>query len=184
MISVEAHLELNAMNTVYWVCFSWDLAKGVPACPPLPASFAIRRAVPEDQEAVSSLVLSAFTLDSGWNPFFHEIRPLLEAALAQIFEESKEPFCLVLTHGERVIGVSGLSADANAPAHLLTGPVVALEYHNRGLASALLAHSLNALRQAGISVVRGATKRGSTSAQFIYPKFGAMPQEPPQEAKI
>ncbi|MDD5349247.1 MAG: hypothetical protein PHQ12_03455, partial [Chthoniobacteraceae bacterium] len=80
-------------------------------------------------------------------------------------------------HGPRIIGASGLSAERDAKRHLLTGPCLSLEYHNRGLGSALLAHSLLALREAGLSTVRGETKRGSAAAQFLYPKFGAVRQE-------
>ena len=161
------------MNTVNWVRFSWDLANFAPVCPPLPPSFAIRRVVQEDQETVGSLVLSSFTLDSDWNPFFREVRPLIESALSDVFDEKREPFALVVTHGARIIGASALTAEPEAQSHLLTGPCVALEYHNRGLASALLAQSLLTLRDAGLSTVRGLTKLNSTGGQFIYPKFGS-----------
>jgi len=174
LISCKRPLEFLYMNTVNWVRFSWDLANFAPVCPPLPASFAIRRAVQEDQETVNSLVMSSFTLDSEWNPFFREIRPLIESALNDVFDEKREPFGLVVTHGARVIGASGLTAEPEAQNHLLTGPCIALEYHNRGLATALLAQSLLTLRDAGLANARGMTKLGSTGAQFIYPKFGSI----------
>lgn len=174
MISGIGEIESNHMNTVKWVRFSWDLTNFDPVCPPLPSSFAIRRAVLEDRETVSSVVMSSFTLDSEWNPFFREIRPLIESALADVFDEKREPFCLVVTHGVRIIGALGLTAEPDAQNHLLTGPCIALEYHNRGLASALLAQSLLALRDTGAITARGLTKLGSTGAQFIYPKFGAV----------
>ena len=174
MISRERPLELLHMNTVNWVRFSWDLTNFAPVCPPLPPSFAIRRAVLDDQETVGSLVMSSFTLDSDWNPFFRGIRPLIESALSDAFDDKREPFCLVVTHGVRIIGASGLTAEPDAQNHLLTGPCVALEYHNRGLATALLAQSLLALRDAGLVTAHGLTKIGSTGAQFIYPKFGSI----------
>ena len=173
MISRGRPLELLHMNTVNWVRFSWDLSNFAPVCPPLPPSFAIRRAVQEDRETVGTLVMSSFTLDSDWNPFFREVRPLIESALADVFDEKREPFCLVVTHGARIIGASGLTSEPDAQNHLLTGPCIALEYHNRGLASALLAQSLIALRDAGLATAWGLTKLGSTGAQFIYPKFGS-----------
>lgn len=161
------------MNMVNWVRFSWDLSNFAPVCPQVDPSFAIRRATPEDQDAVRSVVMSSFTLDSEWNPFFREIRPLIETALSFMFDEKREPQCLVVTHGVRVIGVSGLTVESEAQNHLLTGPCIVLEYHNRGLATALLAQTLCGLRDAGLSTARGLTKLGSTGAQFIYPKFGS-----------
>lgn len=162
------------MKPVNWAHFSWDLTKSLPARPSLPPSFSVRRSTPEDQDAVQSVVLSSFTLDADWNPFFREVRPLIESALKEVFHEKSDPLCLVLRHGSRIIGASGLSGDRDARNHLLTGPCLAMEYHNRGLASALLAHSLHLLRETGITFVRGATKEGSTAAQFIYPKFSSV----------
>jgi len=142
--------------------------------PPLPPSFNIRRATAADQEVISTLVRSSFTLDSEWNPYYAETRPILDRVLAQMFPEKGDPFCLVLSHGGRIIGVSGLSAEIEAYNHLLTGPCISMEYRNRGLASVLLAESLVALRDAGVAIARGNTKAGSTCGQFIYSKFGSM----------
>ena len=172
------------MKLVNWAHFSWDLSKNPPVCPSLPPSFSIRRATSEDHTSARMVVISSFTLDSDWNPFFGEIRPQIEAALTEVFHEKNDPFCLVLTHGVRVIGVSGLSSERDAKQHLLTGPCLALEYHNRGLGAALLGQSLLALRDAGISTARGITKQGSAAAQFLYPKFGSVRQEEKSKAKV
>ena len=160
------------MTTVHWEHFSWELAKLAPI-PPLPPSFTIRRATSEDFSTVQAVVMSSFTLDCDWNPFAREIRPLIENALTDVFHEKADPFCLILTHGSRIIGASGLSPERDAPSHLLTGPCISMEYHNRGMGTALLGHSLAALRDAGLGTARGATKKGSAAAQFIYPKFGS-----------
>ena len=162
------------MKPVQWVQFSWDLSKPLPPVPPLPSAFSIRRATTADREVISILVRSSFTLDSEWNPYTAEIQPMLDKVLAQMFPEKGEPFCLVLSHGGRIIGVSGLCADLEAYSHLLTGPCISMEYRNRGLASVLLSESLNALRDAGVAIARGNTKAGSTCGQFIYSKFGSM----------
>lgn len=161
------------MKQVDWVHFSWDLTKCAPPCPDLPPAYAIRRATPGDQATACAVILSAFTLDSHWNPFFREVRPLLETALHEVFHEKSEPLCLLLTHGTRIIGASGLSCEREAKKHLLTGPCLSMEYHNRGLASALLAQSLLVLREAGVATAKGVTKQGSATAQFVYPKFGS-----------
>ena len=162
------------MKALNWARYSWDLAKTASSLPALPPSYAIRYATLEESSAVRAVILSAFTLDCDWNPFFREIHPLAETALAEVFDEKKEPFCLILTHGSRIIGASGLTAEREAKSHLLTGPCLSMEYHNRGLGSILLAHSLAALREAGLSTARGMTKEGSITAQFIYSKFGSV----------
>ncbi|MEI7959096.1 MAG: hypothetical protein WCI40_08295 [Verrucomicrobiota bacterium] len=177
------------MKQVQWAHFSWDLTKGAPPCPPLPPAYAIRRATPEDHDSARAVVLSAFTLDSDWNPFWGEIRPLIETALHEVFHEKSEPLCLLLTHGTRIIGASGLSSEREGRKHLLTGPCLSMEYHNRGFATALLGRSLLALREAGVATARGVTKQGSATAQFVYPKFGSTlvsdgKRQPPSSTKL
>lgn len=168
------------MNPIQWAQFSWDLTKATPSRPSLPSAFAIRRATRDDEITVRTVVMSGFKLQSDWNAFFYVVQPMVEAALERLFDDKAEPLCLVMAHGPRIIGASGLSVEKEACNHLLTGPCIAMEYHNRGLASALLAHSLNFLREAGLSTVRGVTKEGSATAQFIYPKFGSARVEPPE----
>lgn len=163
-----------SMKEVHWVRFSWELAKFAPVPPSLPPSFAIRHATPEDRDTVTAVILSAFTLNSDWNAFSMEIRPRIEESLNEVFHEKSDPFCLILTHGARIIGASALTSEREAPNHLLTGPCISMEYQNRGLASALLLHSLLALKEAGISTVRGMTKQKCFAAQFIYPKYGSV----------
>lgn len=168
------------MKLENWACYSWNLKDFATGCPPVAPSFSIRPATPEDEEAVRAVVLSSFTLDSAWSPFLREIRPLVETALASIFHEKHVPHCLVVAHGARVIGASGMTLEPEAKNHLLTGPCLSMEYHNRGLATTLLAQSLLLLRDAGLSAARGITRKGSVSAQFIYTKFGSvrLPDEP------
>jgi hypothetical protein len=171
------------MKTILWAQFTWDLAKTAPGRPALPPSFSIRRATPGDEEAIRSVTMSAFTLDSEWHSFFFLVRPMFETALEEIFSQDDDPLCLVVSHGPRIIGASGLSVERDACSHLLTGPCLSLEYRNRGIASAMLAHSLSFLREGGVTTARGITKEGTTAAQFIYPKFGST-HAPAPEALI
>jgi predicted acetyltransferase len=99
-----------------------------------------------------------------------------------VFHEQNDPLCLVVSHGARIIGASCLSGEREVRSHLLTGPCLSMEYHNRGLATALLAQSLLTLREAGVSLARGITKEGSITAQFIYPKFGSALAAPEKRA--
>ena len=166
------------MKLVCWTRFSWDLTKLAPVYPAIDSQYRIRRAKAEDEKAVRSVVFSAFTLDSNWNFLLHELRGQLEAALEAVFHEKLQkekidPFCLVITHGSRIIGASALASSVDAENHLLTGPCVLSEYHNRGLATALLAQSLTLLREMRLDVAFGLTKQNSSSAQFVYSKFGS-----------
>jgi len=161
------------MKSVNWGRYSWNLTKFAPVYPAVAPSYSIRRATAEDHDLVKSVVISSFTLDSAWNPFFRDIHPQIDAALAKMFGEKSEPFCILVSHGSRIIGASCLSAERDAENHLLTGPCLSMEYHNRGLATALLAESLIALRDAGLTTARGVTRPGSIAAQFIYTKFGS-----------
>lgn len=168
------------MKVVNWAHYSWELKNLAPSYPAVLPPYSLRRAVAEDLFTVRTVILSAFTLDSEWNSFLGEIRPVIEASLATAGSDekkNKEPLCLLVTHGSRIIGASVLSTAPDAENHLLTGPCLSMEYRNRGLATALLAESLLALREAGLSTARGITKHGSTAAQFIYSKFGSTRQK-------
>ncbi len=44
--------------------------------------------------------------------------------------------CLVLRHGQRIIGASVLSFDPEADSHLAPGPSILMEYRNRGIRDA------------------------------------------------
>ncbi|MEI6350110.1 MAG: GNAT family N-acetyltransferase [Verrucomicrobiota bacterium] len=167
------------MKLVCWTRYCWDLTKLAPVYPAIDPQYRIRRAKAEDEKAVRSVVFSAFTLDSNWNFLLHELRAQLESALDSIFgekqaKEKSDPLCLVITHGSRIIGACPLAASVDAENHLLTGPCVLSEYHNRGLATALLAQSLSLLREMRLTVAFGLTKQNSAAAQFVYPKFGSV----------
>jgi hypothetical protein len=184
------------MKLVRWARFAWDLTNLSPVYPAVDACYRIRLGNAGDEAGVRAAVLASFSLDQQWNYLLREIRDDLDAAMNAVFPPRREkprrlllgrkntalseshadrqhPDCLVLTHGSRVIGVSILSFARQAENHLLTGPCVMMEYRNRGLATALLAQSLVALRSANLTVAHGMTKFGSPTAQFVYSKFGS-----------
>jgi len=161
------------MKLIRWAHYCWNLAAFAPECPALPPSYTIRFATPEDGDSVRAVVMSSFTLDSDWNSMFGEVRPLIEAALHSVFHEKPEPFCLVVAHGARIIGASGLASEPEAENHLLTGPCISMEYRNRGLGKALLAESLLRLKKAGVATARGSTKQGAAPSRILYSKFGS-----------
>ena len=166
------------MKLVRWTRFSWDLSKLAPVYPAISSHYRFRRATVDDEKVVRAVVFSSFTLDQTWNFLLREIRDQLETSLNTVFhdhhpEDNGERFCLVATHGSRIIGVSALSPLREAENHLLTGPCILMEYRNRGLATALLAQSLSALREVNVTTAHGLTKHGSPTAEFVYPKFGS-----------
>ena len=166
------------MKLVCWRRFSWDLAKLAPVYSAIDSHYRIRQASLDDERAVRSVVFSAFTLDPNWNFSLNEIRVQLETALDAVFHEKLEkeksdPLCLVVTHGNRIIGASAFTTGHDVDNHLLTGPCILNEYRNRGLATGLLAQTLSALRDLRVGVAFGLTTQDSPAAEFIYPKFGS-----------
>src|SRR5215216_5968892 len=152
------------MKLVRWKRFTWDLTQ-LPAPETVPVHpYTVRPAYADDSEAVSKIILSAFTLDSAWSDTFANIREWLSNQITAAFDREGAP-AVVITHGSRVIAASALSTDVDADTHLISGPCVSMEYRNRGLGTALLFHTLNQLRQAGLRSVRGVTKDAITAAK-------------------
>jgi predicted GNAT family acetyltransferase len=83
-----------------------------------------------------------------------------------------------------VIGASALTTNPDATNHLLTGPCILMEYRNRGLATALLAESLIALREANLTVAHALTKQNSPASQFVYPKFNSTSEPFEREPRL
>jgi ribosomal protein S18 acetylase RimI-like enzyme len=161
------------MKLVRWTRFTWDLTKLAPVYPAIDSHYRVRQATLEDEKAVRTAIISAFTLDSNWNYALRELRGQVDTALSQVFHEKGSIPCMVVTHGNRVIGASALNTGRDADNHLLTGPCILIEYRNRGLATALLAESLVFLRDLGMTQANALTKQDSPTAKFLYTKFGS-----------
>jgi len=161
------------MKIIRWKRFSWDLTRLAAESLAIGSPYPVREATPEDETGVRNLVLSAFTLDSDWNYILSDIRGRLEESLDRVFSSKRgsSVFALVITHGSRIVGVSALNTQPDVDNHLLTGPCIPIEYRNRGLATALLAQSLLALRNAGLPTAHGITMENVPTAEFVYPKF-------------
>jgi GNAT superfamily N-acetyltransferase len=164
--------------TTTWLRFTWDLAK-VPSSTTgseIPTPYQLRDASAEEEEVIQKVAYSAFSMDSGWgnlqSPFVENIRKQVAAA----FEKDAKSRVLALLHGSRIIGTSVLGLEDGATNHLVTGPCILHEYRSRGLGSQLLCASLLALREAGLKKAFGVTRDKTTSARFIYPKFGGLPE--------
>ncbi len=158
-----------------WTRFSWDLREFAPVYPAIDKRYSIREATPDDEKGVRTAVVTAFALDPHWN--FVQFRAQLDAALDLVFNrkanDGRIP-CLVITHGARIIGASAVSIWQEAENHLLTGPCILMEYRNRGLGTALLAHSLLYLKEADLRTAHGMTRQGTPTERFLYRKFNSV----------
>lgn len=156
-----------------WQRFRWDLGKELDASRPALPPFVFRPADEEERETALKVVASALMMERAWTRtakgFARDLEKRCEDAFAQ-----KPPACVVVQHGSRIIGASVLDLAAEAEAHLLTGPCILHEYRGRGLGSALLYHSLERLREAGLKRAVAMARLRSTAARYIYPKFGGV----------
>jgi len=95
----------------------------------------------------------------------------VKSSIAAAFN-SESASWLSLQHGTRIVGGTLLMADPDAPAQLVPGPCILMEYRNRGLGTFLLSSALHHLRDAGMNRAFARTREGSLAARFLYPKFG------------
>lgn len=157
---------------ISWLCFEWKTS-GLPPAGDSVSPFVIRPAEKDEEESVGKMIASAFSMDPTWGDI---TRVLLEKAAAAIGEAfaGPVPSCVVLLHGHRIIGASLLDTNPASENHLLTGPCILHEYRNRGLGTGLLCGSLAFLGEHEVGTARGITRAHSTTARFIYSKFGGV----------
>lgn len=151
--------------------YSWNLKELPPGVGEISAPFVLRTAGEQEADEAVSLVQASYNLDPEWSGCALHIKgtvlPSVMKALA------KEPTCLFVLHGNRIIAASVFDCDpAAGEVHLISGPCVLIEYRNRGLGGALLGATLQALRERGLSEVTGRTRPNSASAKYLCPKFG------------
>jgi predicted N-acetyltransferase YhbS len=161
------------MKLVRWTRFTWDLAKLPAEGRVLEANYHIRPVTRDEEKTVRAVIASSFALDMNWSDTLKTMKDWLESKLDDVFEHKVIP-CLVVTHGNRVIGASILDANKEAECHLVSGPCILNEYRNRGIGTELLFQSLNALREAGFEQARGITKSNVPVAKFVYTKFNSL----------
>lgn len=160
------------MKIVRWKRFTWDLTKLPPLQTTLPPHFIFRPATREESKVVRAMVLTSLSLDSAWSDALKVFRGGLDAQFEAAFQRESVP-AIVVTHGTRIIGASVLSTEPEAENHVISGPCVFSEYCNRGLGTALLHHSLQQLRTAGLQRAHAITKENVPACKFVYPKFGS-----------
>lgn len=136
--------------------------------------FSLRYARLEEKEKATQVALLSLKMNTEWHDATDVASTCIKEAAEQAFFEGSEPSCLVIAHGQRIIGVSILNLHSEALYHLASGPWVLMEYRNRGLGSALLYASLQELAQRGLTEARGMTRANSTAARFVYSKFAGV----------
>jgi hypothetical protein len=171
------------MKLTNWLRFVWDVRTFEAPKPDLPAHYVVRRAARSEEEVVRKAIFSAFSLDSDWSDSLNRMWPVLNESIETCFK-AKEPTCLVLTHGTRIIGASLLSTDPEAAYQVVSGPCILVEYRNRGLGTVMLAASLSFLREAGLETACGITKKSIPAAKFVYHKFGGRGEACENESEL
>ncbi len=157
--------------SAHWLRYTWDLGK-LPEQPVTIASpLVVRRATREEENAVITVTANAFSMDTGWADIHKSLLGKLQGQISTAFSE-KEPSCIVLQYGNRIIGCSVLRINEESDVHLITGPCVLHEYRSRGMGSSLLGASLAALRDAGLHKAYGISREKTAAARFLFPKFG------------
>ena len=121
----------------------------------------------------SKVFSSSFMLDPVWSPAVREVMRTVNAWLDRALASDLSA-CLVLRHGQRIIGASILSFDPEVENHLAPGPSIMMEYRNRGFGTLLFERSLDSLREAGLARASGIARENTPVARFLYPKFGGV----------
>jgi predicted N-acetyltransferase YhbS len=164
-----------------WMRTTWQ----TPLLPDLASEAAsgIRLATKDEAQKVTEVILNSLSMDSAWNDSFVKVEQYLKDAVMRLFHQD-EGFCLVIPKGNRFIAASLMDATSESPIHLVSGPVVLTEYHNRGIGSRLLQSSLAALRDRGLSTVRGVTRINTTAGRHLYAKFGGVSETIPFSSAV
>jgi GNAT superfamily N-acetyltransferase len=155
-----------------WLKFTWDLSELPESAGDITHPLILRAADREEKSAVLKTVLTSFSMDTGWADIHKPLMQKLTGRIDEAFDE-KEPACIVLQYGHRIIGSSvlALAEDEQEP-NLITGPCVVHEYRSRGYGASLLGASLLHLKKAGVRRAIGLTRERTVAARFLYPHFG------------
>jgi len=163
------------MKLVRWLRFSWDL-NALPAEEhPLDARYRIRAATKADEPVIREVLRSSFALDMNWGDSLKAIRASFEQQLDEVFNDGPS-FCLVLSHGSRIIAASIVLASHESSSQLISGPCVLNEYRSRGIGTALLLACLRTLRESGFDAAHAVTKANAPVARFVYTKYHSTSQ--------
>jgi len=154
--------------------YSWNL-KGLPLVGgEVFAPFVLRAAGEQEADEAVSIVQASYNLDPEWSGCAMHIKGTVLPGVMKAL--AKEPSCLFVQHGNRIIAASVYDAEpGEAGIHLISGACVLTEYRNRGIGGALLGATLQALSGRGLTEAIGRTRPKSPSAKYLCAKFGGKP---------
>jgi predicted N-acetyltransferase YhbS len=156
-----------------WMRFTWQTSELPGPLSKIETSDLIRTATREESGKVLEVIMHSLSMDSLWNDSKSKVEQYLKNAVERLFSQD-DPLCLVIPKGNRLIAISLLDPAMDALSHLLSGPIILVEYHNRGIGSRLLEASLAALRDRGHAKVTGLTRVNTLASRYLYPKFGGL----------
>jgi hypothetical protein len=159
------------MKKTRWVNFVWDLAGNELPAISSPRQYRLSLVKAAEREQLQGVIEKSFALDPGWNAELHMIDAQVKSSIAAAFD-SESASWLALQHGARIVGGTLVMTGPDAPAQLVPGPCLLMEYRNRGLGTLLLCSALGHLRDAGMIQASAKTRENSPAARFLYPKFG------------
>jgi len=158
--------------SAHWFRYTWDLGK-LPEQPVTIASpLVVRRANREEESAVVTVAANAFSMDTGWADIHKSLLGKLQGQISEAFAD-KEPSCIVLQYGNRIIGCSVLRPNEESDHNLITGPCVLHEYRSRGMGTSLLGASLLALKEAGLRKAHAISREKTVASRFLFTKFNS-----------
>lgn len=121
------------MKKTRWVNFVWDLAGNKLPAITTPRQYRLSLVKAAEREQLQGVIEKSFALDPGWNAALHMIDAQVKSSIAAAFD-SESANWLALQHGARIVGGTLLlMTDPDAPAQLVPGPCILMEYRNRGL---------------------------------------------------
>src|SRR5436189_1966546 len=162
------------MKKAGWVNFVLDLAETKLPAISAPRQFRLSLVKAAERRQLQEVIEKSFALDPDWNAALHMIDAQVKSSIAAAFN-SESASWLALQHGARIVGGTLLMTDPDAPAQLVPGPCILMEYRNRGLGTLLLTAAMQHLRDAGLRGACAITRQGSPVARFLYPKFDGRP---------
>jgi hypothetical protein len=151
--------------------FLWDPKQLPEGAGDLSAPFVLRGASEQEADEALSIIQASYNLDPEWSGCASHIKDTVLPGVMKTL--AKEPTCLFVQHGNRIIAASVYDCEPeDGGVHLVSGPCVLSEYRSRGIGGALLGATLGALRSRGLTEVAGQTKPKGPSAKYLFTKFG------------
>jgi hypothetical protein len=151
--------------------YTWNLQELASGAGEVASPFVLRTAGDQEADEAVSLVQASYNLDPEWSGCALHIKGTVLPAVMKAL--AKEPTCLFVQHGNRIIAASVFDCEpGTGEVHLVSGPCVLIEYRNRGLGGTLLGATLQALRDRGLHEATGQTRPNSASAKYLCRKFG------------